>query len=73
MPESNSRIVQRYRDRQRTRGLRPVQVWLPETRTSAFAAQVAHDIAAVADLASDDDAMLSAFENIAAEDLRECG
>ena len=71
MPESNSHIVQRFRDRQRSRGLRPVQVWLPDTRTPAFAAQVAHDIAAVADLAPEDDAMLSAFEDIAAEDLRE--
>jgi ketosteroid isomerase-like protein len=50
-----------------------VQVWLPDTRTTAFAAQVAHDIAAVADLATDDAAMLDAFEGIAAEDLRECG
>ena len=41
--------------------------------TAAFAAQVVHDIAAVAELAPDDDAMLDAFEQIAAEDLRECG
>ncbi len=73
MPKSSSELVQRFRDRQRTRGLRPVQVWLPDTRTAAFAAQVAHDIAAVAGLAPDDDAMLDAFEGIAAEDLRECG
>ncbi len=73
MPKSNAEGVQRYRDRQRARGLRPVQVWLPDTRTAAFAAQVAHDIAAVADLAPDDAAMLDAFEGIAAEDWRECG
>ncbi len=73
MPKSSSQLVQRFRDRQRTKGLRLVQVWLPDTRTVAFAAQVAHDIAAVADLAPDDDAMLDAFEDIAAEDLRECG
>jgi Protein of unknown function (DUF3018) len=73
MPKSSSaQLVQRFRARQRTKGLRPVQVWLPDTRTAAFAAQVAHDIAAVADLAPDDDAMLDAFEDIAAEDLREC-
>jgi hypothetical protein len=70
---SSAQLVQRFRDRQRTRGLRPVQVWLPDTRTAAFAAQVAHDIVAVAELAPDDDAMLDAFEQIAAEDLRECG
>jgi hypothetical protein len=73
MPKSNSQLVQRYRDRQRTKGLRPVQVWLPDTRTAAFATQVARDIAAVADLAPDDAAMLDAFEGIVAEDLRVCG
>ncbi len=73
MAKSNSELVQRYRDRQRTKGLRPVQVWLPDTRTAAFAAQVAHDIAAVADLAPEDAAMLDAFEGITAEDWRECG
>jgi hypothetical protein len=46
---------------------------VPDTRSAAFAAQVAHDIAAVAALASDDAAMLDAFEGIAAKDLRECG
>jgi len=71
MPKSSSaQLVQRFRIRQRTKGLRPVQIWLPDTRTAAFADQVAHDIAAVADLAPDDAAMLDAFE---AEDLRECG
>ncbi len=73
MPKSSSELVQRFRDRQRTKGLRPVQVWLPDTRTAAFAAQVARDIAAVADLAPDDAAMLDAFERTAAEDLREFG
>ena len=73
MPKSNSQLVQRFRDRQRIKGLRPVQVWLPDTRTAAFAAQVAHDIAAVANLPPDDAAMFDAFEGIAAEDLRECG
>jgi hypothetical protein len=74
MPKSSSaQLVQQFRARQRTKGLRPVQVWLPDTRTAAFAAQVARDIAAVADLTSDDAGMLDAFESIAAEDLRECG
>jgi hypothetical protein len=70
---SSAQLVRRFRDRQRTRGLRPVQLWLPDTRTASFAAQVAHDIAAVAHLSADDVAMLDAFERIAVEDLRECG
>ena len=69
---SSVQLVRRFRDRQRIKGLRPVQLWLPDTRTASFAAQVAHDIIAVAHLDPDDAAMLDAFERIAAEDLREC-
>ena len=49
-----------------------MQIWLPDTRTRQFVAQVAHDIAAVAQLNADDAAMLDAFERITAEDLQEC-
>jgi hypothetical protein len=70
---SSAQLVQRFRDRQRTKGLRTVQLWLPDTRTASFKAQVARDIAAVADLGPEDVALLDAFEGIAAEDLRECG
>jgi hypothetical protein len=58
---SSAQVARRFRDRQRTKGLRPVQLWLPDTRTAAFAAQVMHDIAAVADLDPDDAAMLDAL------------
>lgn len=71
MPKNNARAVQHHRGRLRARGLRPVQLWLPDTRTPAFAAQVAHDIAAVAQLSAEDDAMMDAFERLAAEDLGE--
>jgi hypothetical protein len=66
------KLVRRFRDRQRTKGLRPVQFWLPDTRTTSFAAQVAHDIAVAAGLDPDEAAMLDAFERVADEDLREC-
>ena len=33
--------VQNYRDRMRARGLRPIQIWVPDTRTANFA-QEAH-------------------------------
>jgi hypothetical protein len=72
MTRRSAPFVQAYRARLRTRGLRPVQIWLPDTRTRQFVAQVAHDIAAVAQLNADDAAMLDAFERIAAEDLQEC-
>lgn len=34
--------VQKYRDRMRARGLRPIQIWVPDTRTAHFA-QEAHN------------------------------
>jgi hypothetical protein len=36
---SPSRPVQRYRDRMRRAGLRLVQLWIPDTRSSGFAAE----------------------------------
>ena len=29
--------VQSYRERMRARGLRPIQIWVPDTRTARFA------------------------------------
>jgi hypothetical protein len=72
MPKTSAELVRKHRERQRTKGLRLVQLWIPDTSAPAFAAQVAHDIAAVAKLDAEDEAMLDAFERIAAEDLREC-
>ena len=47
-----------------------MQLWLPDTRSPRFAAQVAHDIATLARLSPEDAAMLDAFEQMAAEDLQ---
>jgi hypothetical protein len=44
---------------------------LPDTRARGFADQVTHDIAAVAGLSPEDEAMIDAFERLADEDLRE--
>ena len=70
MPQNGSRANQ---DRLRchvSTADRPPQISLPATNSAEFAAQVAHDIAAVAQLSAEDAAMLDAFERIAAED---CG
>jgi len=67
---ANTRAVQQHRSRLRAKGLRPVQLWLPDTRSPGFAAQVAHDIAVLAKLSPEDEAMLDAFEQFAAEDLQ---
>jgi Protein of unknown function (DUF3018) len=37
-----------YRDRLRASGLRPVQIWLPDTRSADFARQCAKEVAAIA-------------------------
>ncbi len=31
--------VRRYRKRMRARGLRPIQIWVPDTRTATFRAE----------------------------------
>lgn len=71
MTSRNAEAVQRHRNRQRARGLRPVQLWLPDTSTPEFKAQVAHDIAALAEPTPEEEALLDTLEQWAVEDLRE--
>ena len=71
MAQNGAQLVKQHRTRQRAKGLRLVQLWLPDTSSAAFKAQVAHDIAALKELSPEDEAMVDAFERIAAEDLRE--
>ena len=48
--KSNSRMrVRSYRERMRERGLRPVQIWVPDTRTARFAADAHRQSVAVAE------------------------
>jgi hypothetical protein len=61
--------IRRHRSRQRAQGLRPVRFWLPDTGTPEFAAQVAHDIAALAKLDPEDEASFDQFERWAGETL----
>lgn len=44
---------QRYRARLRAEGLRPAQVWVPDTRDAAFAAECARQVALVNAVSSD--------------------
>lgn len=37
--DANARRVQRRRDKLRAAGLRPVQIWVPDTRAPGFAAE----------------------------------
>ncbi len=40
--------VRAHRERMRARGLRPVQIWVPDTRTAAFKAEAHRQSLAVA-------------------------
>lgn len=40
--------VRSYRERMRARGLRPVQIWVPDTRSEAFRAEAHRQSLAVA-------------------------
>lgn len=40
MTLSSREKMQRYRDRLKSAGLRPVQIWVPDTRSRNFAAEV---------------------------------
>ena len=41
MPKSPPSRAQRYRAALRARGLRPIQIWVPDTRAPGFAAEAA--------------------------------
>jgi DNA-binding LacI/PurR family transcriptional regulator len=55
--------VRSYRDRLRAQGLRPVQIWVPDTRSRRFAAEAHRQSAAVAtsEQANDDQAFVDAL------------
>ena len=55
--------VSEYRRRMRARGYRPIQIWVPDVRTAAFAAQAARESArlAASDHAGDDQDFVDAI------------
>ncbi len=46
--QSSRDKVRTYRERMRARGLRPIQIWVPDTRTAAFRAEAHRQSLAVA-------------------------
>ena len=64
--------VKKHRDALRAQGLRPVQIWVPDTRAEGFAEECARQVtqAAVADRA---DPELMSFVDAALDDLAELG
>jgi hypothetical protein len=69
MAKTNSQTVRDHRARLRGQGLRPVQLWLPDARTAAFAEQAAHDMRTLAELPPEEESLLDAFEQTIAEDF----
>ena len=47
-PRSTRDRVRGHRERLRRQGLRPIQIWVPDTRSAAFAAEAHRQSAAVA-------------------------
>lgn len=47
-PSKSNTKVRNHRDRLRDRGLRPVQLWVPDVRTAAFRAEAHRQSLAVA-------------------------
>ncbi len=46
--QSSREKVRRYRERMRARGLRPIHIWVPDTRTANFAEEAHRQSLAVA-------------------------
>ena len=61
--------VRAYRQRMRPRGLRPIQIWVPDTRTAAFRAEARRQSCAVAesDLAREDQDFIDAISDSGGE------
>lgn len=65
---ANAMRVARHRQSLRAQGLRPIQIWVPDTRAPGFAEEYARQ-AAIADAANRDDSELMDFLDAAAADL----
>jgi len=58
--------VRSYRERMRARGLRPIQIWVPDTRTAAFRAEAHRQSLEVARSAraAEDQAFIDAISDL---------
>jgi len=64
-PVTSRQKVQAHRERLRAQGLRPIQIWVPDTRSSRFAAQASRQSRLVASSrhASEDQAFIDALSS----------
>lgn len=72
MPASTNQRVQKRRDALRAAGLRPIQIWVPDTRRPGFAEECRRQSLAVA-AADTDDQDLRVFMDAALADLDDAG
>jgi len=63
MPITSRQKVQAHRERLRAQGLRPIQVWVPDTRSPKFAAEAARQarLLATSRHADEDQAFIDAI------------
>ena len=54
-PKSSQDKVRAYRERLRRQGLRPIQIWVPDVRSPAFAAEAGRQATLVAHSAGEAD------------------
>ena len=66
---SNARRVQRRRDKLRSLGMRPLQIWVPDTRAPGFAEEVARQARLVAEATTEEE--LNLLDRFADDVLRE--
>lgn len=68
-PRPSRDKVRAYRDRLRQQGLRPIQIWVPDARSPAFAAEAHRQSLAVAQsiTANDDQAFIEVVSDVPAE------
>ena len=66
MANTNSR-VQKHRDALRARGLRPVQLWVPDTRRTGFLEECARQTALILASDSEDEVLMHVMEEAASD------
>ena len=66
---SNARRVQRRRDKLRSQGMRPLQIWVPDTRAPGFAEEAARQARLIAETNTEEE--LSFLDRLADDVLRE--
>ena len=64
-PRSSREKVRAYRERLRRQGLRPLQIWVPDVRSSAFRAEAHRQslLVASSDLELEDQAFIDAISD----------